>query len=290
MFKKKRKIPKYRFKYGKTPVKRGKSYQVRGFQRAKKKPSAIFKKIGKSLSLSLFLAIFILIFYWLFFSNFFKVAEIQISNESFENEALMESLEESLKTTFGKNTIFLRTDSVENQIIKNFPQLKEIDVHKKYPGTLKINFHQYELVANVINHSAAIKKSYIINSIGYVVRENYENPSLPYITIRSDEPINTDVPAIDQKRLDYIIETTEYFEDKFGMRIIEVEYKPIPREAHLLTEREFKIWLDIQHSFESQLGKLKKAAVKLDIHRENLEYIDLRIAGGSGDKIIYKRR
>ena len=33
-----------------------------------------------------------------------------------------------------------------------------------------------------------------------------------------------------------------------------------------------------------------KALVKLDIYNEDLQYIDLRIAGGNGDKIIYKRR
>ena len=38
------------------------------------------------------------------------------------------------------------------------------------------------------------------------------------------------------------------------------------------------------------LKKLKKALVKLDIYTEDLQYIDLRIAGGNGDKIIYKRR
>ncbi len=290
MFRKKRKSPKYRFKYGKTPIKKGKNYQARGFQRIKKRPTGIFKKIGKSLTLSLFLAIFILIFYWLFFSNFFKISEIKISNETFENEALMENMEESLKPDFERNLIFLNTDSIENRLKIDFPHLKQITVTKKYPRGLEINFAQHELAANVINHSAAIRKTYIINSIGFVVRENYENPSLPYIIIKSDEPINTETQVMEQKRLTYILESMEYFEDKFGMRVVEAEYKPIPREVHLLTERDFKIWLDIQHSFESQLRKLKKAAVKLEIHRESLEYIDLRIAGGSGDKIIYKRR
>ena len=35
--------------------------------------------------------------------------------------------------------------------------------------------------------------------------------------------------------------------------------------------------------------KLKKSLVKLDIYTATLEYIDLRIAGTNGDKIIYKR-
>jgi len=46
----------------------------------------------------------------------------------------------------------------------------------------------------------------------------------------------------------------------------------------------------MQQPSENQLKKLKKSLVKLDIFNEPLEYIDLRIAGGNGDKIIYKRR
>ncbi len=290
MFRKKRKLPKYRFKYGKTPIKKGKTYQTRGFQRIKKKPTRIFRRLGKSLSLAFFLAIFILLFYWLFFSGYFKVAEVQVINETFENEILTEKIHENLENLMGKTILFVNPEKVETQILSSFPELEKITAKTKYPSTLTITFQQYDLVANVINQSSVIKKSYIVNSIGYIVREDFENPSFPYIVIKSDEPINTETQAIETKRLSYILESIEYFQDKFGMRIKEVEYKPIPREVHLLTERDFKIWLDIQHSYEGQLRKLKKASVKLDIHKENLEYIDLRIAGGSGDKIIYKRR
>jgi hypothetical protein len=50
------------------------------------------------------------------------------------------------------------------------------------------------------------------------------------------------------------------------------------------------VWLDMQKPIEEQLKKLKKALVKLDIYTESLEYIDLRISGTNGDKIIYKRK
>ncbi len=96
--------------------------------------------------------------------------------------------------------------------------------------------------------------------------------------------------VIDPSKLDYILDTKAYFEDKFGLRVVEVEYKKTAREIHLITEKNFAIWIDIQVSYEDQLKKLKKTLVKLDIYNEPLEYIDLRIAGGHGDKIIYKRR
>ena len=144
-------------------------------------------------------------------------------------------------------------------------------------------------MANIINESNVIKKSYIINSIGYAIKENLEDPNLPYIKIKTDEPVNPKEAVIEKTKLSYLIEAKTYFEDKFGMRIISMEYKPVAREIHLLTERNFNVWLDIQKPYEEQFKKLKKAIVKLDIFKENLEYIDLRIAGESGDKIIYKR-
>ena len=42
-------------------------------------------------------------------------------------------------------------------------------------------------------------------------------------------------------------------------KVKEVEYKKIPREIHLLTERDFYIWLDTEREAEEQLKKLKKA-------------------------------
>lgn len=174
--------------------------------------------------------------------------------------------------------------------IKNlFPELESIKVNKDYPSTLTIGFLEYPLVANIINESTTIRKNYIINSIGFAIKEDLESPELPYIKIESDEPINTEVAVIEKLKLDYILESKTYFEDKFGMKIIRIEYKPTAREIHLLTERNFFIWLDIQISYEEQFKKLKKTLVKLDIYTEDLEYIDLRIAGSNGDKIIYKR-
>jgi len=36
----------------------------------------------------------------------------------------------------------------------------------------------------------------------------------------------------------------KYFEDQFGMKIVDTEYKMQAREVHYLTERNFYIWLD----------------------------------------------
>ncbi len=226
----------------------------------------------------------------LFFSDYFLITEIKVKNNEITDETLSAEIKTSIKIALGKNLIFTDTGNLEEKILKTFPEIQELEVSKNYPQTLEVTFKEYPQVANIINQSSTVKKSYIINSIGYAVIENFENPNLISIKISTDEPINPKNPVIEANKLTYLLDTITYFEDKFGMRIIEVQYKKIPREIHLLTEKNFYIWLDIQNSAEDQLKKLKKALVKLDIYNESLEYIDLRIAGANGDKIIYKRK
>ncbi len=291
MFKKKRKLPKYKFTYGKSLNTSSSFHKPTGYQRIKKKRPSFFsaklKKISKFVGIGCFLGI---LSYSFVFSDQFTVKSIHFSEDKFQNGELNKQVETQLKSAIGKNLIFLETNSYETNLAKHFPELEKVNISKNYPDILEVNFFEYPLVANIVNESQNIKTSYIINSIGYVIKENVEKQDLPYIKIKSDEPINKKENIISPNKLNYILNAKKYFEDKFGMRVIDIEYKKIAREIHLHTEKDFYIWLDIETSFEEQLKKLKKALVKLDIYKESLLYIDLRIAGNNGDKIIYKRK
>jgi len=254
-----------------------------------KKNSSSNKKMFSTVKRILLLTFIIFIIYISFFSNYFNIKQIIILDKNIENEVLTKKIKNSLKKQINKNLIFINLEKLEKTISKDFPELKEIDLDKDYPNKLNIKFKEFPLIANVINESAKIKKSFVINSIGYAIKENVEKPNLLYIKLKSENPINPQMPVIETNKLLYIVDAVTLFENKFGMKITEVEYKPIARELHLLTEKNFYIWLDIQQSADKQFKKLKKSITKLDIYNENLEYIDLRIAGNNGDKIIYKR-
>jgi hypothetical protein len=280
--------------YGKSPS-QIKSQNLRSrhaeeFFRKKKKQDPISKKIKKILILLMILAFTVLAIYSIFFSSFFLIQEITIEKSELENENFAIKIKNSLNKSLGENIVFANTSELETKILKTFPELETVQVNKDYPQTLVIVFSKYPIAANVINKSNSVKKSYIINSIGYTVKEDYENPALPYITIESEEPINAKTTVITPSRLNYILDTIQYFEDKFGIKVRETIYHKVAREIHLITEKDFQIWLDIQIPAEDQLKKLKKALVKLDIYNEALSYIDLRISGSNGEKIIYKRR
>ncbi|MFH1284043.1 MAG: FtsQ-type POTRA domain-containing protein [Candidatus Peregrinibacteria bacterium] len=290
MFNKKRNIKKLALRYGQSSI-NSKALSRRKSKRKLLHPQhQLVSKLKRMLIFMASTATILLTAYLLFFSAYFEIKHIQVGKSLTENETLDNEIANITKDKIGNSLPFLNTDEIRIKILEAFPEIEQVEINKDYPDTVIINFAEYPLVANVINESPSIKKSYIINSLGYAVKEDLENTGLPYIRIKSDEPINIENPVIGQPKLKYILDTITYFEDKFGMRIIEVQYEKIPREIHLLTEKNFYIWIDMQYTAEDQLKKLKKALVKLDIYNENLEYIDLRIAGEKGDKIIYKRR
>ncbi|MBP9770912.1 FtsQ-type POTRA domain-containing protein [Candidatus Gracilibacteria bacterium] len=283
MFGKKRRIPTYNLKQ--NPVTRS-----RHFEMSKRRNTSIFGRLKKLFTLLSVIGVIAFFTYILFFSSVFNIKEIAVSNKNFENQAISDQIQESLKANIGRNIFMINMIELENKVLNIFPELEKIKISKNFPHSLSIEFSEFPLVANIVNESNVVKKSYIINSIGFSIKENLEDPKLPYIKIKTDEPINPKEAVIEKSKLNYILDAKTYFEDKFGMKIVGTQYKPIAREVRFYTEKGFHIWLDIQKPFEDQFKKLKKAIVKLDIYKENLEYIDLRIAGSSGDKIIYKRR
>lgn len=257
-----------------------------------KRPKRPFKmgKIGNLFKKIFYFLVLTFITYMLFFSPYFLVKEVYISEENIDNIAIGKDIKAAAKSEIGKNLIFVDTEKLNMEIIDHFPQLENLKISKDYPAALKISFTEFPLIANVYNESANLKKSYVINSIGYAIKDDLKSTALPTIVIKSDEPLNKANPIIEAKKLDYILKAITYFEEKFGMKVKEMLYKPQAREVHIITEKNFAIWLDIEKSAQDQLKKLKKALVKLNIFNDPLLYIDLRIAGGNGDKIIYKRR
>lgn len=292
MFDRKRKTGQYRFLYGKSPILNS-STPKQGFHtssRAVNKPHPTLNKIKKFSTLIIIIAGICFASYSIFFSNYFIITDVNLKDKALENQSVAEKIRNSIHSAIGKNILFADTKNLETAVLSAFPALEKVSITKSYPHELLIEFAEYPLVANIINESTNLKKSYIINAVGFVIKENYEDKTLPYIRIQSEEPLNPKNAIIEPAKLSYILDASKYFEDKFGIRIVEVIYKPVAREIHLITERDFAIWIDVQRPFDQQLKKLKKALVKLDIYKDNFSYIDLRIAGENGDKIIYKRK
>jgi hypothetical protein len=151
----------------------------------------------------------------------------------------------------------------------------------------------YQSIANIVIEDANSKSHrYVINEEGKINEENKHIDGLPLVFIQEVEGLpNLKSPGVIRPDvLKSILQAKDSFENKFAMNVTQVNYKKRSREIHLETERNFSIWLDAEQELEPQLNKLKLALSGLDIYQEALEYIDLRITGQDGEKVIYKLR
>lgn len=235
-----------------------------------------------------FLAILITFFgsgiYWIGSSGYFKIKKITVDGAEKNQE-----IKAYFKKFIGKNLIFVKLEETIEKIKKENPNLEKFEVEKNYPKEIRIIFSKYKVVANIEFISPKEKQKFKINEIGYSVEKNAEDPNLPILRIVSEKEMEKNAPAITKEKLSEILQTMTFFEEKFGMKIIDATYLIRAREVHLRTEKLFSIWLDAQKPLENQLNKLRKAVPRLDIYNLPLEYIDLRISGANGEKIIYRK-
>jgi len=223
---------------------------------------------------------------FLFISDSFKITKIEYNKDtvSVEDENPILNYLENFE---GENMFLTDTDTEELYLQETYPEYKTIEIKKSFPHTLTLELELYEIAANLITETEGITRKFIISENGIATQADTEDPSLPYIYIETGSIIMVGRIAIEKEVLDFIMEAITDFENKFGMRILDVTYYETAREVHLHTERYFDVWLDTQLSVDEQFNKLKQALPKLNIYEDDLRYIDLRISGQSGDKVIY---
>ncbi|MCD6109694.1 FtsQ-type POTRA domain-containing protein [bacterium] len=230
----------------------------------------------------------IIVLYTTVFSNFFQLEKWRIYGDDIVQEN--SKFEDFLSVYKGKNLIFIDSDKIKKNIIKNYPEIETLKIKKIFPNTLVMEYGNYKEVANILNIVGETQKKFIVNKIGLLVEQDYENPNLPYIKIKTEKALKLHNYALSRKTLEYILDAVYDYEEIFGMKIIDATYLKREKEVHLKTERDFDIWLDTNLSVQKQFAKLKNTMPKLNIYTENLEYIDLRISSVNGERVIFKRR
>jgi len=282
-----RKLGKAKYAYSRTPHLNG-TRKRRGKTLASKFDSKVTKKIKVFAIILVMILAVSYITYYLFFSGSFTLEKIKATQEGLEEKSTL--FEPYFKELKGKNLVLINTKEIQREIQEKHPEFQNISIKKVYPHEIHIEINKYPATANVINVVEETQTKHIVNSVGLSIQKNTENPNLPYIKIKSDEPLNAENPLLEKDELEYIVGAIDFYEDKLGMKIFDAEFLKKAREIHLKTEKYFYIWMDTQKGYEDQILKLKKVVPKLDIYNLPLEYIDLRISEVSGDKIIYKKR
>lgn len=233
---------------------------------------------------------------WLLTSPTFTIDTITIENtEDLTDTETVIALQPTVEILKGQNIWRANTEKITETLTQNFPELATLSIKKVFPRTIKVIFTVNPVVANLLltvenPEMGKQQKKYILNTQGLIVEENFENPNLPYLMMTVDAFPTIRTTVINAEMLTTILDGIELFTAKFGLKVFDSEYLKVERELHIRTEKYFTIWIDLEQDIEKQLNKLKKALPKLDIYNTPLEYIDLRISGINGDKIIYKPR
>ncbi len=293
-----RSLPKRRVKQRRSP---GKTHSVnrepknktsdRRKLKAAKRARGFFGKIKRPIILILGGALIIYITFVLFVSTSLTIQTIQVKEDDMMiTEHPMEDL---LSELIGSNLLLTNTDNFEPYLRAQFPQYETLRITKNLPDTLLVILKTYPVVSNLtVEIPDSEDQQFLLTSGGQVT--TYEDidsmgEGLRTIIIESEKSLGSGAQVMDQSQIAFILEAMQDFEDRFGMGVGHAQYHDIEREVHLWTAREFYVWLDMTQPLDDQLDKLKKGLPKLDIYTLNLEYIDLRIAGLNGEKIIFKR-
>lgn len=227
------------------------------------------------------------------FSNFFKVQSIHIQR----GDMLIDrnKIEKSLSRFLQQNMLFISSEDIHDSIRNDFPDIAEVSVLRKWPNQLQISVKSFPPAANVKvltvennatnPESGANEQKSLINSQGYIIEIEKEDPQFPTIIMKErQKKAALHEQLIDPETLSVIMHSLKLLQEYFHETAKAIEYFQNGREYHLILQNDTSLWLDFSHSPEEQLLKIKKAIPELNILENPMEYVDLRIK----DKLIYK--
>ena len=252
--------------------------------------------------------------YFLFLTSALEIQNIDVKGEA-DTSQEQTAIKAELQQYLGDNLLMFDVSGQEKALLSKYGYLKTLDIDRDFFHTISVTVETYPPVANVrIEFENNTSQYYVINEHGFIASIGTNLENLPMIVMDVTgtnmdipmaeespvEPVEAPVEAVDtmpdeineelipEDVLKTLLETADSFEGKFDMEVLEIAYLKRARELHLFTERYFSVWIDLTQDVPLQLAKLKKALTEIDIYGAPLEYIDLRISGQNGEKVIYK--
>ncbi len=236
----------------------------------------------------LFIAILTGAIYFFFFSEAIRAKEVVFyhGKEKVSAAGFIFPVEKFL----GKHMFFVPAAEVRREILrKNSKEVRSLVIRRSIPSKIAVRYETFPNVANIIVSKNGFERKFLVNEHGLVMQLDAESQELPYISGPFEDFPQLKSIIIDPVHLASMIRAYTVFTEKFGMKAPTVIYKKTEKEVHLKTERNFLVWIDLTQDIEKQLFKLKRALPKLNIYEESLEYIDLRVSGKTGEKVIFKK-
>jgi cell division septal protein FtsQ len=221
----------------------------------------------------------------LFFTDTFAVSAITVVDAKPNTEASIRTISES---SMKKNILFVPTDQVEQKILHDVPQVRDIHILRKLPGTLKIIVQEKKPALLLVSGGSY----YFVDAEGIA----YENASLDVLpgvvlpTVKNSDSlakVTLGTNAVEGSFVDFITEAQKKLPEIAHAQIAEMRIPSLAtREVHFLLDRNWKILMDTTRSAEGQLDILSRLLEDTipDEEQQTLEYIDLRIP----NRVYYK--
>lgn len=230
----------------------------------------------------------ILLFVWLlFFTQTFAISTITVVDARPGTEEQIRTIAQKAQN---KNILFLATDSLAGSLSRDIPQLQNIHIVRKLPGTLKIIVQEKTPVLLLLSNGSY----YFVDARG-IAYETASLDSLPGIVLPvvkntdSDARVTLGAPAIDESFVAFISAVQKKMPDIAHAQVVEMKIPSLAaREVHFFLDRNWNILMDTTRPASIQLEVLERLlehTVTQD-EQQTLQYIDLRIP----NRVYYKTR
>jgi len=255
--------------------------------RTYRKPHKIRKKTPFFKKRFFWIFILVLIFffgsaYLVSFAPFFNIKEIQISgNRKVSADDIKQLVNEKIVRNFGKfssKSIFLSNlKEAKASILNKFPQIEEISLKRKFPGSIVVEAKERIAVANFCPDSECFlidKNGVVFEKIDIIFSEF---PKIKNVEGRNIFSLGEKV--IDENILKSILDIKNGLTEKSKIIIEEFNMLSLQR-LNVKTKENWEIYFNLNEDLKWQTDKLI-LVLENEIpseKRRDLEYIDLRFS------------
>jgi cell division septal protein FtsQ len=239
----------------------------------------------------LFLIFGCLIFYFIFLSPVFKIKEIRIAGPKnipyHEIRTLLDKkLQLSFLYFFQKNSFFLiNSKKIESEILNKYPEIKEVNLKKKFPKTLILEVKKRQPVGV---WCLAENECFLIDKEGIIFQsanlESGKQANLIPIFSENYEIKKLGEKIISEEKMSQILKIKDTLKEKMKINIEKFTLKS-PERLNVKTTEGWEIYFDLSTDINLALTKLRllfEKEIPPEI-RKTLHYIDLRFS-----KVYYK--
>ncbi|MFH2013772.1 MAG: hypothetical protein ABIJ17_02270 [Patescibacteria group bacterium] len=219
----------------------------------------------------IFLLIFLLILisFILFLSPLFKIKYVNVDNQE-------------IKDNFDYKNIFLFTNKkIKIDLLNKFPKIADIQIKKNYfKRSIELEIEQRERLGIVCGDNC-----FYFDKTGFLFEDAPRTSGSLILLINYNSDLNIGKNIFNEKFINQILEIRDYLVIETFIKALNfnVEIFPIT-EIKVATNEGWYALFDLERDIQKQLLSLKVVLQEKIQHRENLEYIDLRIE----NRVYYK--